>query len=54
MQDAADGVGSGDSDEDGGADDLEKQIAKEVASMKRPRRETRFGMSCCMTLLHLS
>ncbi|KAI0749461.1 hypothetical protein C8Q80DRAFT_1162162 [Daedaleopsis nitida] len=31
-------------DEDvGGADDLEKQIAKEVASMKRPRRETRFA-----------
>ncbi|KAI0370403.1 hypothetical protein BV20DRAFT_995209 [Pilatotrama ljubarskyi] len=33
-----------DSDEgEGGADDLEKQIAKEVASMKRPRRETRFA-----------
>ncbi|KAI0635768.1 hypothetical protein C8Q77DRAFT_1052984 [Trametes polyzona] len=30
-------------DEDGGADDLEKQIAKEVASMKRPRKETRFA-----------
>ncbi|KAI0787832.1 hypothetical protein C8Q74DRAFT_1436947 [Fomes fomentarius] len=27
----------------GGADDLEKQIAKEVAAMKRPRRETRFA-----------
>ncbi|RPD61192.1 hypothetical protein L226DRAFT_560338 [Lentinus tigrinus ALCF2SS1-7] len=32
------------SDEDeAGADDLEKQIAKEVSSMKRPRRETRFA-----------
>ncbi|KAI0649360.1 hypothetical protein C8Q79DRAFT_508792 [Trametes meyenii] len=30
-------------EEDGGADDLEKQIAKEVASMKRPRKETRFA-----------
>lgn len=34
----------GDGD-DGGGDDIEKQIAKEVASMKRPRKETRFGMS---------
>ena len=34
-----------DDDDDGGADDIEKQIAKEVASMKRPRKETRFGMS---------
>ena len=44
----SDGLKDGDdeSDEDGGgADDLEKQIAKEVSSMKRPRRETRFGMS---------
>lgn len=31
-------------DEAGGADDIEKQIAKEVAAMKRPRKETRFGM----------
>lgn len=30
-------------DEAGGADDIEKQIAKEVAAMKRPRKETRFG-----------
>ncbi|EIW57405.1 uncharacterized protein TRAVEDRAFT_169162 [Trametes versicolor FP-101664 SS1] len=29
-------------DEAGGAEDIEKQIAKEVASMKRPRKETRF------------
>ncbi|KAI9000624.1 hypothetical protein BD414DRAFT_404751 [Trametes punicea] len=39
--------GSGDSEgseeESGGADDLEKQIAKEVESMKRPRKETRFA-----------
>ena len=34
-----------DDDEVGDADDIEKQIAKEVASMKRPRKETRFGMS---------
>ncbi|KAI0710142.1 hypothetical protein C8Q76DRAFT_741272 [Earliella scabrosa] len=32
-----------DEEEGGRADDLEKQIAKEVASMKRPRRETRFA-----------
>jgi len=25
-------------------EDLEKQIAKELASIKRPRREQRFGM----------
>ena len=37
--------GSDDDDGDGGADDIEKQIAKEVASMKRPRKETRFGTS---------
>ncbi|KAJ2990526.1 hypothetical protein NUW54_g8442 [Trametes sanguinea] len=30
-------------EEDGGAEDLEKQIAKEVESMKRPRKETRFA-----------
>lgn len=30
-------------DEAGGAEDIEKQIAKEVAAMKRPRKETRFG-----------
>lgn len=39
---------AGDDSEDGdpgGADDLEKQIAKEVESMKRPRKEQRFGMS---------
>ena len=27
------------------ADDLEKQIAREVESMKRPRKEQRFGKS---------
>ncbi|TBU49750.1 hypothetical protein BD309DRAFT_1006016 [Dichomitus squalens] len=32
-----------DDEEGGGADDIEKQIAKEVASMKRPRKETRFA-----------
>ena len=32
-----------DEDEDGG--DIEKQIAKEMTSMKRPRKEQRFGMS---------
>ena len=37
-----------DDDEGGDADDIEKQIAKEVASMKRPRKETRFGMSLQM------
>ncbi|KAI0833301.1 hypothetical protein BC628DRAFT_1343060 [Trametes gibbosa] len=44
-QEDTDAVGTPqDSDEeDGGADDLEKQIAKEVASMKRPRKETRFA-----------
>ncbi|KAI0711968.1 hypothetical protein C8T65DRAFT_807366 [Cerioporus squamosus] len=30
-------------EEEGGADDIEKQIAKEVSSMKRPRKETRFA-----------
>ncbi|KAJ8468181.1 hypothetical protein ONZ51_g9803 [Trametes cubensis] len=43
---AADAQGESD-EEDGGADDLEKQIAKEVASMKRPRKETRFAN--CLT-----
>ncbi|KAH9856563.1 hypothetical protein C2E23DRAFT_721972 [Lenzites betulinus] len=33
----------GSDEEGGGADDLEKQIAKEIASMKRPRKETRFA-----------
>lgn len=36
-----------DSDDDGGGEaevDLEKQIAKELASIKRPRKEQRFGM----------
>ena len=28
-----------------GADDLEKQVAREIESMKRPRKEQRFGMS---------
>ncbi|KAI0324143.1 hypothetical protein GY45DRAFT_452332 [Cubamyces sp. BRFM 1775] len=42
----ADAQGASD-EEDGGADDLEKQIAKEVASMKRPRKETRFAN--CLT-----
>ena len=41
-----------DDEDGGGADDLEKQIAKEVASMKRPRRETRFGMATCMECYH--
>ncbi|KAH9902885.1 hypothetical protein C8Q73DRAFT_672127 [Cubamyces lactineus] len=40
-------VQSGSEEEEGGADDLEKQIAKEVASMKRPRKETRFAN--CLT-----
>lgn len=32
-------------DDDGEAEvDLEKQIAKELASIKRPRKEQRFGM----------
>lgn len=42
---ASDEPQGSDDDDDGGADDIEKQIAKEVASMKRPRKETRFGMS---------
>ncbi len=43
---ASDEPQDSDDDDDGeGADDIEKQIAKEVASMKRPRKETRFGMS---------
>ena len=49
----ATGNGSEESDDDGGADDLEKQVAKEVASMKRPRRETRFGMSPYVASRHL-
>lgn len=48
---ATEGRGSDESDNDGDAEDLEKQIAKEVASMKRPRRETRFGMSPCIICL---
>ncbi|KAM5538457.1 hypothetical protein V8D89_007790 [Ganoderma adspersum] len=41
---ASDGPqGSDNDDDDGGADDIEKQIAKEIASMKRPRKETRFA-----------
>ncbi|KAH9945335.1 uncharacterized protein BXZ73DRAFT_96321 [Epithele typhae] len=45
----SDGKDPDESDEDGGggADDLENQIAKELASMKRPRRETRFAN--CLT-----
>ncbi|KAH9929986.1 uncharacterized protein B0H18DRAFT_1209503 [Fomitopsis serialis] len=38
-------AGNGETDSDNGGDDeeeLEKQIAKEVASMKRPRKEQRF------------
>ena len=45
----SDGLKDGDDESDGdggGAADLEKQIAREISSMKRPRRETRFGMSC--------
>ena len=34
---------SEDEDED---EDIEKQIAKEMKTMKRPRKETRFGMLC--------
>ena len=34
---------SEDEDED---EDIEKQIAKEMKTMKRPRKETRFGMFC--------
>lgn len=35
------------SDEDGehDADDIETQVAKELASIKRPRKEHRFGES---------
>ncbi|TFK93951.1 hypothetical protein K466DRAFT_536924 [Polyporus arcularius HHB13444] len=33
----------GSDEDDGCADDIEKQIAKEVSSMKRPRKETRFA-----------
>ncbi|CDO74900.1 hypothetical protein BN946_scf184988.g7 [Trametes cinnabarina] len=36
------GASENSDEEDGGADDLERQIAKEVESMKRPRKETRF------------
>ena len=35
-----------DSDEDEDEEeDIEKQIAKEMSGMKRPKKETRFGMS---------
>ncbi|KAI1797271.1 hypothetical protein LXA43DRAFT_1138693 [Ganoderma leucocontextum] len=40
---ACDAPQGSDGDDDEGADDIEKQIAKEVASMKRPRKETRFA-----------
>jgi hypothetical protein len=38
--------GESHADADGGEveEDLEKQIAKELASIKRPRKEQRFGM----------
>lgn len=39
-------VGKGsDDDDDDGEEDIEKQIAKEMSGMKRPRKETRFSMS---------
>ena len=40
----------GEDDVEDGADDLEKQIAREVESMKRPRKEQRFGMSLPRTI----
>ena len=39
---------SEDEDED---EDIEKQIAKEMKTMKRPRKETRFGMLCFARLI---
>ena len=44
----ADVSNTGDNDSDAGAEDddnIEAQIAKEVASMNKPRRERRFGTS---------
>lgn len=40
---AADAGDEDNSDEDDEDDDIEKQIAKEMSTMKRPRKETRFG-----------
>ena len=39
-------------DEAGDDEDIEKQIAKEMSTMKRPRKETRFGRSPCMLCWH--
>lgn len=44
-------VDDADSDVDDAEDeDIEKQIAKEMSGMKRPRKETRFGMSSLISL----
>lgn len=43
-KDADEDEDDADEDED---EDIEKQIAKEMSSMKRPRKEQRFGMFPC-------
>lgn len=43
------GKGSDYDDDDEEEEDIEKQIAKEMSGMKRPRKETRFGM-CSFTI----
>ena len=43
------GPGTYDADEVEDEDeDIEKAIAKEMSGMKRPKKETRFGMSCAI------
>ena len=37
-----------DNDEADDDEDIEKQIAKEMSTMKRPRKETRFGRSASL------
>ena len=43
----ASAAGASDEDEDED-EDIEKAIAKEMSGMKRPKKETRFGMSCAI------
>lgn len=43
--------GASDSDEAEDGDDLEAQVAKELASIKRPRREQRFGEWTSITVV---
>lgn len=51
---SADVKAEDDSDDEEDEDlDIEKQIAKEMSTMKRPRKETRFGRFCASNCVSL-